>query len=559
MTSQCQRDHVDAADPEAILARMPSIAILISEGRVRWISSPVAFGWPAGALLDGTLSLLWHPDDRATAIRLHELGHPGAGDASRLRVRTSEGQTRWVEVEVSAMADGGILMTLSDVTGNVQAERRAIVMAAELDLIAACSDEVMCRTDGNDRVVWASPAAQRILGWDPSELIGTVLEDLIHPQDRDGLPAPGSDPSNPAPAVRIRSKAGSYRWMRRSRRAWQDLTASATLERGEHLETLVDVTDLVQSLEQASRRAMLLAEHGSTVVAWLREGMIDWVSGSISGMLGWLPEEWAGRRLDDFVHQDDLDAYLPLIADGTRAAGDAELACRFRIRDKGLCYHWVQAHARAFIEPDGRMNGIAASLRIVDAEVAVIDELDRRSRTDELTGLPNRREALARIARLQGHSRRNGDGMAVLLCDVDRFKEINDCHGHAAGDRVLKVLADRITDCIRKADMAARVGGDEILVLLDGVHGHSDALDIAQKIRVAASMPIAFSAGPQAANATTLLAVTLSIGVVVLDDGRQIDDLVTHADLAMYQAKRSGSNRVVCLPAGGSLELLATG
>lgn|GEM_PF-6454124 len=132
---------------------------------------------------------------------------------------------------------------------------------------------------------------------------------------------------------------------------------------------------------------------------------------------------------------------------------------------------------------------------------------------------------------------------------------------------MLKVLSDRIANCIRRGDMAARFGGDEILVILDGVHGLWDAVDIAEKIRIAAKMPMDLLVSqPRMSlcpDADDSLAVTLSIGVVLIDDAVDVvhaGDVIARADIAMYRAKQEGSDRVVSLiPRSEPASLAAAG
>jgi diguanylate cyclase (GGDEF)-like protein len=184
------------------------------------------------------------------------------------------------------------------------------------------------------------------------------------------------------------------------------------------------------------------------------------------------------------------------------------------------------------------MDGIVATSRIVDAEVAAEQQLEHRARTDELTELLNRKEVLSRIETLGAQSRRSGHELAVLFCDLDRFKEINDRHGHAAGDEVLRVTADRLRSILRTSDdLAARIGGDELLVVLHGVQDMDNAVAIAEKLRTAAAQPVSTPAGPVTA--------TLSIGVTLARPDETTDTLVARADSAMYRAKHSGRNRIV--------------
>jgi diguanylate cyclase (GGDEF)-like protein len=149
----------------------------------------------------------------------------------------------------------------------------------------------------------------------------------------------------------------------------------------------------------------------------------------------------------------------------------------------------------------------------------------------------NRHEALEQISAIAGGSTRQGDRTAVLFCDLDRFKEINDSFGHGPGDELLRTVARRIRRALRSSDLAARFGGDELVVVLQGVRGMNDALHIAEKLRRAVAQPIPTSAGN--------LSITLSIGVTMLRPGENPDAILSRADRAMYEAKQSGRNQVV--------------
>jgi diguanylate cyclase (GGDEF)-like protein len=172
---------------------------------------------------------------------------------------------------------------------------------------------------------------------------------------------------------------------------------------------------------------------------------------------------------------------------------------------------------------------------------------------DPLTGLPNLRLYRERFRQLLTQCRRTGKRVAILFVDLDRFKEVNDGAGHAAGDRLLEVVADRIRDCTRETDTVARRGGDEFVVLLDDVRRASDAAQVARSILRRISRPAVVSG--------TIVRSSASIGIAVFpDDGTSEKSLEQQADLAMYRAKRlggsvvllAGSRSVSALPAGGS-------
>jgi diguanylate cyclase (GGDEF)-like protein len=125
----------------------------------------------------------------------------------------------------------------------------------------------------------------------------------------------------------------------------------------------------------------------------------------------------------------------------------------------------------------------------------------------------------------------------VLFCDIDRFKTINDTWGHAVGDMVLTTVAGWVRECVRDGDTVGRVGGDELLVLLSGIHSVDELAEIAEDVRRRAAQPI-----HHAGNA---IRVTLSIGATLAVPGESVSAMTARADSAMYQAKRAGRDAVI--------------
>jgi diguanylate cyclase (GGDEF)-like protein len=175
----------------------------------------------------------------------------------------------------------------------------------------------------------------------------------------------------------------------------------------------------------------------------------------------------------------------------------------------------------------------AAALR--NAQMYV--DLERRALTDALTGLFNIRWWRDMSSRLMSQSLRTGAGIGILLMDLDNFKQVNDRAGHAAGDSVLRAVAKAVRGVIRDSDYAVRYGGEEFLVILT-----NSSTEGAQRVAEALHEAVAEVRAPT----SDLRRVTASIGVAALPDhGQALDDVVQAADLAMYQAKREGRDRIV--------------
>ncbi len=157
---------------------------------------------------------------------------------------------------------------------------------------------------------------------------------------------------------------------------------------------------------------------------------------------------------------------------------------------------------------------------------------------DSLTGLPNRDLLMDRLSQARSHAERQRTSLAVLFLDLDRFKSMNKTYGHAHGDEILKLAANRLRDCVRENDTVAKVGGDEFVVILDSAAGREDAEVVAGKIRDRFSELFVVAGQP--------VALGISVGIAVYpEDSKDIDELLQLADSAMSAQKqnRMGASR----------------
>ncbi len=185
---------------------------------------------------------------------------------------------------------------------------------------------------------------------------------------------------------------------------------------------------------------------------------------------------------------------------------------------------------------DGRVEGLYVLMSDVTAEKAAEARLALQARTDVLTGLSNRYAFNDKLAEALARSRRSNMPIALFFLDVDKFKRINDTRGHAAGDEVLKIFAQRLVASVRETDAVARLAGDEFVVILERLHTPAETQVIAHKILAAMNRPFDV--------AGTRLAVTTSIGIAWQADGHaQPTELLARADKALYEAKEAGRDR----------------
>jgi diguanylate cyclase (GGDEF)-like protein len=185
-------------------------------------------------------------------------------------------------------------------------------------------------------------------------------------------------------------------------------------------------------------------------------------------------------------------------------------------------------------------DGVSFTWRDVTERYLLRQQLREQADSDQLTGVANRRQLSRRINELTAHAPRTGHRLAVLYCDLDHFKDVNDAHGHAAGDVVLTSVAVAIRGAVRDHDLVARLGGDEFVVLLDGVRGLDDATAVAEKILAAVRVPVQIG--------ETTVTPGASIGIALLEPGEDEDYVIARADAALYAAKDAGRNRAVAAP-----------
>ncbi len=178
--------------------------------------------------------------------------------------------------------------------------------------------------------------------------------------------------------------------------------------------------------------------------------------------------------------------------------------------------------------------------RLIEMQAALAksrDILAYQATHDPLTGIFNRRAILEHLHRELARAERYGDGLAVGMCDIDHFKQVNDKYGHQTGDDVLCAIAQMLTDYLRKYDSVGRIGGEEFL-LVTSMRGGLDCVSIYDRL-------CSLVAGSEIKTRSGVLAVTLSIGAYCDISGSVVDDILAAADEALYQAKRQGRNRVV--------------
>ena len=301
----------------------------------------------------------------------------------------------------------------------------------------------------------------------------------------------------------------------------------------------------VASRSEAQYR--LLADHAQDIIMRLDRSLRrTYVSPAIRTVLGHEPADLIGLSPRGVIHPDDWPAVLDQVAAAQEHGGNAEAT--YRVRHKDGHHVWVEGRYSTVPEDGGFiavLRDITERKRAEERLAALNAELAHVAASDALTGLANRRRFDEALVAEWRRAARDGSRLSLLMIDVDRFKLYNDAYGHPEGDACLRAVAGVLRDLVRRpGDIVARYGGEELAVLLPGTDA-TGAAKVAERCRAA----VVALARPHAGNVACGGIVTVSIGCATGVPGEALEaepmTLVEAADTRLYEAKRTGRDRVV--------------
>ncbi len=382
--------------------------------------------------------------------------------------------------------------------------------------------------------------APLLLGWQEDQMVGVRSVEFLHPDDQDraisswlGMLA---DKSPQRYRVRHRRSDGSWLWVE----CENTYIDHPDPDQVTVLTQLSDISDEMLAYEALGRREQMvrrLAEAVPLALAYVApNGATTYANGRGAQVLGLVGQVGILSPANAAIGTTGRHALRRALESVLSSGATEELE---------LALHSPEGGARQckftivnLPDPEGNPGALVCAEDVTES-ARLRQELEYKATYDALTRCHNREATMTALEQAVA----SGPGpSAVIFVDVDRFKTVNDRLGHAAGDALLKVVAQRLADCVRAGDIVGRLGGDEFLVVCRTVTEEAEVVRIAERIELALSAPVQLVGATVSARA--------SIGVSWAQPGMSADALVASADAAMYVSKREGAGRPVVLPAG---------
>lgn len=383
---------------------------------------------------------------------------------------------------------------------------------------------------------YVSPSFEKILGYPSHVLQGKSAFELIHPNDFDRI-------TNLFNELTKTKKAVTVRFRYRHRNDDYIITESHAVplldEKGNLKHVLVTSKDIgekvkaEQALQESEQKFRLITEHSSDLIRIIDEaGVIKYASPSHKTILGYEPEELEGKSLFAILHPDDV----PFVQKRLRYKKKEHDSLEYRVRTKQGNYVWIESHTSSIFDENGQFLHYIFVGRDISERKAYEEKLEQMAFYDALTGVANRRFFQEQLVKQIEQAKQNNTRFALMYLDCDRFKWVNDAFGHDVGDELLRNFAARLKTCLSKSDIIGRWGGDEFAVLLSRVQSKEEAARVAQQIIQSMQIPWNIK------NHEFIL--TSSIGIAFYpEDGQTVEELLSHGDQALYQAKTEGRNK----------------
>ena len=490
-----------------------------------------------------------HPDDRdhVLAARRAHL-EKGAPFREEFRVRNAQGEYIWVQARGESRRDGRgratrFVMSIVDITKRREAEVKLVASERRYRALIDATPSLIWTCDRAGKITLVSGRACRMIyGYEPRQVLGRHVTAFNAPEFtqrmflRRFMPVFRGRPVFDVEAVQ-QTRDGETLYVTVS--AIPNFNADGELD--SVLGVCTDITAQKRrerELAVALRNQQVIFDAAGEGIAFVQAGRIENANGALAQMLG-VPRAWLSGRQAAEILADAAD--WQRILEVTRSAAargeSANQEVLLRAPDGVAAARsvWTQLTASLAGNDDD-----AEAMILVLTDITPLKQREElawhQANHDELTGLPNRRLLVENARRLLSVAMRRDRTAALMVLDLDGFKEVNDAFGHAYGDAMLRRVSMRMSMALREYDLIARTGGDEFVVLLPEIDTLNAARTVAEKLIAAA--------GEDIETGERLAHVGASVGIALFPaDGQDFDSLLRSADAAMYVSKQTGKNR----------------
>ena len=513
--------------------------VYLGEGWAEFLGLPRA---PTATTVEALMQGV-HPEDLPRAVRLSMEVVKGEREdyAEEHRCRTADGGWKWLlsRGKVSERDANGRAVRMTGINIDITARKRAEQAVRDAEeryrlLIEMTPNGVLVHCNGV--IEYANAAAAQILkAASPRELLGLNIADTIDPAQverfRERMQFLQLGPGRLDFEERqLRCRDGST--------AVVEVAAVAYLERGRLVMQSVmrDVAEQRRVREALAEREQRFRDVVEASGEYVWETDTQWrytyLSARVEAVLGFMRTDMIGRRPREFMPLGEARVLEEFFERNGRDGQPFRDLTHRSITKSGRVI-WQQVSGIPVRDAQGQLTGYRGTGADITARKQAEERIEYLATRDALTGLPNRALLADRAGQAILAAARSRGQLALLLFDLDRFKLVNDSLGHQAGDALLRAVAERLQNTLRREDTLARLGGDEYVLLWDGLKNAQEAAVVAQRIQSTLQRPFTVEG--------RMLNVTASIGIGIYPhDGRDFSALLKSADTAMYHAKDSG-------------------
>ncbi|WP_203333577.1 PAS domain S-box protein [Planococcus beigongshangi] len=439
-------------------------------------------------------------------------------------------------MNVPIIADGklvGIHGIVSDVTEIHTAQQALSETKKELEVFWENSTDPIFYIDTKGDILKVNPAFEKTFGFTEEEMVagkGTIIpQGMQSDQFRVVEKILKGETINSHDTIRITKSGKRLNIISSYSPVWnadKEVIGATIIYK--------DVTELKKAekeLQKSQEKYKIITESTFDVITMVNmDGLVEYVSPAYETITGYRSEDCIGTSLLENVHPEDAETLIESVK--SLIAGGKPATIEIRFRHQQGHYLWMEVSPTPVLE-NGEVKQVFTISRDITERRELQEEIARMAYYDHLTGIPNRRTFDDKLEKALNQAQTSGKKVAVIMLDGHKFKQINDQFGHDAGDAVIREMALRLEQCVYSKGTAARLGGDEMSVILPEIDSLDEAEDMAIQILKSYEPPILFNGAE--------IKISVGIGIALYPDHSTNEkQLIKSADTALYEAKKSG-------------------